>query len=156
MRRYFRMAAAGAIALAAMSGVALCADKPKPPAAEQADPVESPRDTWTMVLDDHHVQPVLGKDVRSPSGEDMGRIVDIIVDGSGRPRAAVIDFGGFLGVGSRKIVLDWRALHFAPAAQAEQITVDLTRDQVKAAPEYKSGKPVVVVGAIGAAAAPEM
>jgi hypothetical protein len=39
--------------------------------------------------------------------EDMGRIVDVIVDRSGQVRAAVIDFGGFLGVGSRKIAVDW-------------------------------------------------
>ena len=42
----------------------------------------------------------------------MGRIVDVIVDRAGTVRAAVIDFGGFLGVGSRKIVVDWSALHF--------------------------------------------
>jgi len=39
----------------------------------------------------------------------MGRIVDVIVDLAGVVRAAVIDFGGFLGVGSRKIVVDWNA-----------------------------------------------
>ncbi|HEU0081687.1 MAG TPA: PRC-barrel domain-containing protein, partial [Bradyrhizobium sp.] len=55
---------------------------------------------------------VLGRDVRSPADEDMGRIVDVIVDRGGQVRAAVIDFGGFLGVGSRKIVVDWNALHF--------------------------------------------
>ena len=55
---------------------------------------------------------VLGRDVRSAADEDMGRIVDIIVDRTGRVRAAVIDFGGFLGVGSRKIVVDWNALRF--------------------------------------------
>ena len=42
----------------------------------------------------------------------MGRIVDVIVDRSGQVRAAIIDFGGFLGVGSRKIAVDWNALHF--------------------------------------------
>ena len=55
---------------------------------------------------------VLGRDVRSPANENMGRIVDVIVDRSGHVRAAVIDFGGFLGVGSRKIAVDWNALHF--------------------------------------------
>jgi len=53
------------------------------------------------VLDKGDVQGVLGKDVRSAAGEDMGRIVDVVVDSGGGPRAAVIDFGGFLGVGSR-------------------------------------------------------
>jgi hypothetical protein len=30
-----------------------------------------------------------------------------------------------------------------------KITLELTRDQVKAAPEYQEGKPVVVLGALG-------
>jgi hypothetical protein len=85
----------------------------------------------------------------------MGHIVQVLVDQAGLARAAVIDFGGFLGVGSRKVVVDWGALHFAPEDQLQQITVDLTRDQVKAAPEYRTGKPVVVLSAF-TAPGPEM
>ena len=55
---------------------------------------------------------MLGREVRSAADENMGRIVDVIVDRAGQVRAAIIDFGGFLGVGSRKIVVDWNALHF--------------------------------------------
>ena len=102
------------------------------------------------VLDKSYVQGVLGKDVRSAAGEDMGRIVDVVVDSGGGPRAAVIDFGGFLGVGSRKIAVDWNALHFSPGDKPSQVTLDLTKDQVKAAPEYAEKKPVVVLGAAGA------
>jgi hypothetical protein len=93
---------------------------------------------------------VLGRDVRSPTDEDMGHIIDVIVDRGGTVRAAVIDFGGFLGVGSRKIAVDWNALHFPPPAPPDaRVTLELTRDQVKAAPEYQEGKPVVVLGALG-------
>ena len=93
---------------------------------------------------------VLGRDVRSPTDEDMGRIVDVIVDRAGMVRAAVIDFGGFLGVGSRKIVVDWNALHFGHVAdKGDSITLDLTKDQVTAAPEYKEDAPIVVLGASG-------
>jgi hypothetical protein len=93
---------------------------------------------------------VLGRDVRSPADEDMGRIVDVIVDRSGMVRAAVIDFGGFLGVGSRKIVVDWNALHFARVAdKGDSITLELTKEQVTAAPEYKEDAPIVVLGASG-------
>jgi hypothetical protein len=42
----------------------------------------------------------------------MGRIVDLLVDETGKPRAAIIDFGGFLGVGIRKIAIDWHTLRF--------------------------------------------
>jgi hypothetical protein len=93
---------------------------------------------------------VLGRDVRSPANEDMGHIVDVIVDRTGTVRAAVIDFGGFLGVGSRKIVVDWNALHFGRVAEnGDAITLELTKAQVAAAPEYKDDKPIVVLGAAG-------
>ena len=93
---------------------------------------------------------VLGRDVRSMSGQNMGRIVEVIVDRAGVVRAAVIDFGGFLGVGSRKIAVDWNALRFSGVKGTnDSITLELTQDQVKAAPEYKEGAPVVVLGASG-------
>ena len=93
---------------------------------------------------------VLGRDVRSAAGEDMGRIVDVIVDRTGHVRAAAIDFGGFLGVGSRKIVVDWNALRFGKIAnKKDSITLELTKAQVAAAPEYKEDTPIVVLGASG-------
>jgi hypothetical protein len=99
------------------------------------------------VLEQQDIQPVLGQQVRSSAGEDMGRVVNVVVDRSGQVRAAIIDFGGFLGVGNRKIAIDWNALHFrTPASEDNHITLDLTRDQVKATPEYREGRPLVVIG----------
>jgi hypothetical protein len=66
------------------------------------------------VVDGEQLESVLGIEALSSTGEDMGRIVDIIVDRDGQVTAAIIDFGGFLGVGSRKIAVDWRSLHFDP------------------------------------------
>ena len=102
------------------------------------------------ILDPPTVQAVLGREVRSVADENMGRIVDIIVDRSGQVLAAVIDFGGFLGVGSRKIAVDWSILRFGSGEKSDRVVVDLTQAQVKAAPEYKDGKPVVVLGAAAA------
>ena len=80
----------------------------------------------------------------------MGHIVDVIVDRTGTVRAAAIDFGGFLGVGSRKIVVDWNALHFGRVNdKSDNITLELSKAQVAAAPEYKEDTPIVVLGAAG-------
>ena len=109
--------------------------------------VPAPSEAIATVLDEQDVMSVLGLRVRSSAGEDMGRIINVVVDGTGHVRAAVIDFGGFLGVGNRKIAVDWNALHFEPAgSKDDRITLDLTRDQVKAAPEYKDGRPLVMLG----------
>jgi hypothetical protein len=111
------------------------------------EPAPPPSVTIIGARDAHGV---LGRDVRSPTDEDMGRIVDVIVDRAGAVRAAVIDFGGFLGVGSRKIVVDWNALHFGRIAnKGDSITLELTKAQVMAAPEYKEDTPIVVLGASG-------
>ena len=102
------------------------------------------------VIGAYDARGILGRDVKSAAGENMGRIVDVIVDRSGTVRAAVIDFGGFLGVGSRKIVVDWSALHFGQVTnKKDSITLELTLEQVKAAPEYKEDTPIVVLGASG-------
>jgi hypothetical protein len=119
---------------------------PNPPAAAK-EPAPPPSVTIIGARDAHGV---LGRDVRSAADEDMGRIVDVIVDRAGTVRAAVIDFGGFLGVGSRKIVVDWNALHFGRVAnKRDSITLELTKEQVTAAPEYKEDAPIVVLGASG-------
>ncbi len=111
------------------------------------EPAPPPSVTIIGARDAHGV---LGRDVRSPADEDMGHIVDVIVDRSGKVRAAVIDFGGFLGVGSRKIVVDWNALRFGGVNdKSDSITLELTKDQVRAAPEYKEDQPIVVLGASG-------
>ena len=114
--------------------------------AASADPAGKPP---IIVLYASEVGGVLGRPVRSAANESMGRIIDIIVDQTGIPRAAVIDFGGFLGVGSRKIAVDWNALRFAALKdEHNRITLEFTRDQVKTAPEYQEGKPITVIGSM--------
>jgi hypothetical protein len=100
-------------------------------------------------LDRQDVEGVLGKEVRSNADENMGRIIDVVVDRTAQPRAVVIDFGGFLGVGSRKIAVDWSLLHFDTAGDARtRISVELAADQVRSAPEYRPAKPVMITSGL--------
>jgi hypothetical protein len=152
MRKDHAAAVVGAvIALIAIAGSTpiTAEDSPAPARSDQPD-VNSPVPPAVVILKSHELEGILGKEVRSATGEDMGRIVDVVVDRSGQVRAAVIDFGGFLGVGSRKIAVDWGALSFPrPGDKAGRVTLEFTRDQLKAGPEYQDGKPVVVLGAQG-------
>jgi sporulation protein YlmC with PRC-barrel domain len=102
--------------------------------------------TPATVVDAQQLESILGKNVISPTGEDMGRIVDIIVDRSGQVRAAIIDFGGFLGVGTRKIAVDWRLIRFPSDGKMDNVMVDLTSNQLRVSPVFKAGEPVVVIG----------
>jgi hypothetical protein len=59
------------------------------PEAAPKEAVPPPSVTIIGAADAHGV---LGRDVRSPTDEDMGRIVDVIVDRAGLVRAAVVRY----------------------------------------------------------------
>lgn len=88
---------------------------------------------------------ILGKEVKSPKGEDLGRVVDVLADADGHVRVAIIDFGGFLGVGTRRIAVDWPLLHFNPTGD-KSLILSMTRQKLQSAPEYKeSNSPRVLM-----------
>jgi hypothetical protein len=89
---------------------------------------------------------IIGRKVRGPDGKEIGVVVDVLVDAGSNPRAAVIDFGGFLGVGSRRIAINWSDLTFPPTGSDVDIKLDLSAEQIKAAPAYTDQtKPAAVV-----------
>ncbi|WP_091717579.1 PRC-barrel domain-containing protein [Methylobacterium phyllostachyos] len=123
------------------------------PAAAAQTPAQQQQGTPATVLDTQDYESLLGRSVRSAQGDELGRVIDIIIDKEGHPRAAIIDFGGFLGVGTRKIAVDWRALRFSSDGGKERkLSVALTRNQVRVSPEYKAGEPIVVLGPASPAA----
>jgi PRC-barrel domain len=140
-----------AVMLAAPASVRSQSEAPQVNRSVSQDATKEPAPPPSVtVIGARDAHGILGREVRSAADENMGRIIDVIVDRSGTVRAAVIDFGGFLGVGSRKIVVDWRALRFgAIANKSDSISLELTKDQVSAAPEYKEDTQVIVLGAAG-------
>lgn len=106
---------------------------PEPPPAPPPVPAIRP-------IGPASVAGLLGKKVVSPNNEDLGRVVDILVNDQSEIRAAVIDFGGFLGVGNRRIAVDWGLLQFRLRENGGgAVTLHLTRRQLQQAPEYKEG-----------------
>jgi hypothetical protein len=91
----------------------------------------------------HGTESVLGRTLICAGDERAGRIVDVLADGNGQVRAAIVDFGGFLGLGSRKIAVDWSDLKF----DGSRISVDLTRERLSRAPEVREGRPVLAISA---------
>ena len=147
----FWLISAGTLCLIAGPSAAEQVTRPQEPPLQSAPVSLQPKTTKApsvTVLGSRQAQSVLGKEVRTSADESMGRIVDVVVDREGRVRAAVIDFGGFLGVGSRKVAVDWKALSFN-GSKPDLVRSELTRDQVNAAPEYKEKQSVVVLGAAG-------
>jgi hypothetical protein len=78
---------------------------------------------------------IIGTNVVSMQDETIGSIQDLIIDEEeGRITAAVLGVGGFLGFGAKNIAVDWNELQINHDGQ--EITLDLTREEADAAPEY--------------------
>src|SRR5438045_722941 len=91
-----------------------------------------------------NVRSVLGIEVRSSHEKNIGRIIDLLTDPSRGVVAAVVEFGGFLGIGTRKIAVAWSDLRFETESKQLVATLDIPRDQLRAAPDYKPDKPAHV------------
>lgn len=84
----------------------------------------------------HDVGTILGRPVVDSHGESAGLLVDVLVDAAGSPVAGIVDVGGFLGVGVRRIAIGWPLLHFVPGTDGVRVTMGLTVASAAAAPEY--------------------
>ena len=79
---------------------------------------------------------ILGRSVLDSEGTDVGALVDVVVDKDGKPLAGVVDVGGFLGVGARRVAVAWTLLRFVHDSGETVIHMDLTFSSAAAAPEY--------------------
>jgi hypothetical protein len=113
---------------------------PAPPSAVPVTPPSAapppPAQSAVHSVAPESAEAILGQRVTDVEGKDIGRLVDVLVDANGEPQAAVIDFGGFMGVGNRKIAVHWSVLHFNPGDPKNKVMLEMTPDQIKAAPEF--------------------
>lgn len=78
---------------------------------------------------------VEGTSVYNHAGEKLGSIDDLMIDKlSGRVHYAVLEFGGFLGIGTDRYPLPWHLLTYDVAK--EGYVVPLDQDRLKDAPKY--------------------
>lgn len=79
---------------------------------------------------------LIGRDVYDSTGREIGEIEDIVFNREGRVTAALVDVGGFLGVGQRRVALDLTQVRM----QDDRLVLQtMTRDQMQQLPPYSQG-----------------
>jgi sporulation protein YlmC with PRC-barrel domain len=84
---------------------------------------------------------LLGADLMSRSGDEtIGTISDLVIDENGQIAAAIVEAGGFLGLGKKDVAISWSSIERRLNEQGDgyDFSVDTTKDALKDAPEYKT------------------
>lgn len=84
-------------------------------------------------------QELVGMTVVSREGEEIGDIDQVVTEGGagampGEDKRAVIDVGGFLGIGEKSIAIPFDDLQLS---QDGRLQTDLTREALESQPEYQ-------------------
>jgi len=82
---------------------------------------------------------LIGAKVEDPSGKNIGKIEDVMVDSNGRIQFAVLSFGGFLGVGEKWYAIPWKTLHIerdADSMNVKQVVLDVSKETLERAPSF--------------------
>ena len=78
---------------------------------------------------------VEGSAVYNNAGEKLGSIDDLMIDKrSGQIRYAVLEFGGFLGIGTDRYPMPWNVLNYDTSKGG--YTVPLDKARLNSAPKY--------------------
>ena len=78
---------------------------------------------------------LIGMKVEGADGKKLGDIKDLVVDPTdGDIDYAVLDYGGFLGVGDKYFAVPWEALQFSP--DGKKVILDVTKKDLKQAPGF--------------------
>ena len=78
---------------------------------------------------------VEGTAVYNTAGEKLGSIDDLMIDKySGQVRYAVMEFGGFLGMGTDRYPLPWTVLKYDTSKDGYVVPLD--KDKLEGAPRY--------------------
>ncbi len=82
-----------------------------------------------------HASDIIGKSAYGANGENIGSINDLLINSKGQVQAAIVDVGGFLGMGQHTVAINWDQMKINPGDG--RVTVAMNKDQLKSAPEYK-------------------
>jgi len=78
-----------------------------------------------------------GIDVISPTGQKLGDIDDFVLTGDGKIDAVIVEFGGFIGIGTKHVAIAYDGLKFMVGPSNERyLVVNVTKDQLNAQPDY--------------------
>ena len=80
---------------------------------------------------------LIGLDVQSPENQKVGDIGEVVLDKDGEVEGVVVDVGGFLGIATHPVLLDWEDVTLASQDGKDRAVVNLTKEKLEQMPAYE-------------------
>jgi PRC-barrel domain len=126
MGRSITLLAGAAVFAAALSGPAFSQGAPQTLSLMKVDP--------QSVATGYRTSKVVGSAVLNEANETVGTIDDLIVTPTEKVPFAVLSVGGFLGMGSKYVVVPFSSLE---VRDKKMVLRGATKDSLKSLPEFK-------------------
>ncbi len=80
-----------------------------------------------------------GATVYGPDDKSVGEVSDLVVNADGKVTDAIVDVGGFLGIGEHSVEVAFDEMQIMQNADGSDVRVNIsaTKDQLEGRPEYK-------------------
>lgn len=121
--------------LASVSALALALVSPSFAAEQPGSAAERAASPMTRQTNQVDAQKMIGRELLNASNDKIGSIDSVMLAQDGKVQAVIVNIGGFLGLGERNVAINWSDI--SVSADGKRITTALTRDQLKALPEYR-------------------
>jgi sporulation protein YlmC with PRC-barrel domain len=97
-----------------------------------------PEDSFiSFSADQVRASTLMGQEVLGPDQESIGEISDLVLQEDGETRAALIDVGGFLGVGEKEVAIPFDQIEVSEDGDEAILTVALTREELEQLPAFE-------------------
>jgi sporulation protein YlmC with PRC-barrel domain len=83
---------------------------------------------------------LIGLDVQSPEDKKVGDIGEVVLGKEGKVEGVVVDVGGFLGIATHPVLLDWKDVTLASRDGKDRAVVNLTKEKLEQMPAYEVSK----------------
>jgi sporulation protein YlmC with PRC-barrel domain len=123
-----------ALLAAVITGLAVTANAQTPPPAPATSPAATATTKPMPGPQAADAKKLIGRNVKNGDGDTIGEIKSVYISSEGTVEGVMVGVGGFLGVGEREVQLSWKDLRIAD--NGEKVTVDMTKDQLKAMAPY--------------------
>src|SRR4029453_6791517 len=80
---------------------------------------------------------LIGLNVQSPEDKKVGDIGEVVLGKDGNVQGVVVDVGGFLGIATHPVLLDWKDVTLATQDGKDRAVVNLSKEKLEQMPAYE-------------------